>query len=196
MILLARHGQTAFNAEGRLQGHFDSPLTDRGLAQAQAMGRAVAGEVTAPLTILASPLGRAHATARIIAGMVPAQITLDDGLREVSLGLWDGHTSEEIEAGWPGARDGLWHGEWFFMAPEGERFAGFSARLAAALARARETPRPVLIVAHGVVGQVLRGLWSGLGQLDAMQLEAPQDALFALEPGGAIRRIPTSVNSL
>lgn len=126
VILLARHGQTRFNAERRLQGHLDSPLTARGVAQAQAMGRAVAGEVgRAPLTILSSPLGRAETTARIIAGMVSAEITLDDNLREVSLGLWDGHTDDEIEAGWPGARDGLWHGDWFFMAPEASGLTAF-----------------------------------------------------------------------
>jgi broad specificity phosphatase PhoE len=176
-----------------LQGHLDSPLTGKGVAQAQAMGRAVAAEIgAAPLTILSSPLGRAHATARIIAGIVPAQITLDEGLREVSLGLWDGHTSEEIEAGWPGARDGLWHGEWFFLAPEGERFPGFSARLAAALSRARVARGPVLIVAHGVVSQVLRGLWSGMGQREAMRLDAPQDAIHALETGDLVRRIACS----
>lgn len=50
-------------------------------------------------------------------------------------------------------------------------------------------PAPVLIVAHGVVGQVLRGLWSGLDQADSMRLETPQDAIFALEPGGLWRRI-------
>lgn len=194
MILLARHGQTVFNAEGRFQGHLDSPLTDRGVAQAQAMGRAVADEVgAAPPTILSSPLGRAEATARIVAGMVSAQITLDDNLREVSLGDWDGHTTEEIEAGWPGARDGLWHGEWFFMAPAGERFDGFRGRLSTALARAQTLPSPVLIVTHGVVGQVLRGMWGGMGQLDAMRLEAPQDAIFALEPGQTSRRIPAPI---
>ena len=114
---------------------------------------------------------------------------MDEGLREVSLGLWDGHTTAEIEAGWPGARDGAWHGEWFFTAPEGARFAGFADRLSAALHRAQTAPAPVLIVAHGVVGQVLRGLWTGLDQLTSMRLEAPQDAIFALEPGGVVRRI-------
>ena len=112
----------------------------------------------AVLTILSSRLGRADATARIIGEMVRAQFTLDEGLREVSLGLWDGHTAEAIEAGWPGAPDGQWHGAWFFTAPQGARFGGFADRLSAALLWAEATPAPVLIVAPAVVGQVLRGL--------------------------------------
>ena len=69
MIYLVRHGQTEFNSERRIQGRFDSPLTDLGVRQARAVGGLLRDLVREPegWRLVASPLGRAHATAEIVA---------------------------------------------------------------------------------------------------------------------------------
>ncbi len=105
-IYLVRHGETEWNRAGRVQGHLDSPLTRRGEAQAQAVGAALGALLDGDdVALVASPLGRTLATARIIRralGRDAAAIATDDRLREISWGDWDGLTFEEIEARDPG----------------------------------------------------------------------------------------------
>jgi probable phosphoglycerate mutase len=68
MILLVSHGQTLFNAEGRLQGRLDSPLSAAGIRHAQAQGALIRSLIGEPddYTVVSSPLGRARMTAKII----------------------------------------------------------------------------------------------------------------------------------
>jgi broad specificity phosphatase PhoE len=99
MLYLVRHGQTQWNEQKRLQGSSDSPLTAAGIEQARNVGRALKsliGDVTT-WTLEASPLPRARISAEIIRGELAqsADIVLDERLREVSLGSWEGLTEEE-----------------------------------------------------------------------------------------------------
>ncbi len=91
LIYLLRHGQTRFNAEQRLQGRCNSELTDKGEAQAIAMGRRLAGELADPArwTVYASPLGRARQTAQLVCeqlGLAADRIVWDDRLMELGMG--------------------------------------------------------------------------------------------------------------
>ncbi len=98
-LLLVRHGQSEWNADGRWQGQEDPPLTDLGRAQARQAAKAV-GAVDA---VVCSPLERAAVTASIIAdelGVGPV-VTLD-GLKERHAGTWQGLTRTEIEEEYPG----------------------------------------------------------------------------------------------
>lgn len=98
-VLLVRHGQSEWNANGRWQGQADPPLTDLGRQQALHASRSL-GVVDA---IVASDLQRAAETAAIIGqelGVGP--LVLDQGLRERDAGEWSGLTREEIERDWPG----------------------------------------------------------------------------------------------
>ena len=193
MIYLVRHGQTDFNAIRRYQGQVESDLTVLGRAQARAVGARLAGLIgDTPVVLYASPLRRAQDTARIIAAGLPfaPEVMLDPRLMEVGMGDWDGLMDGEIEARRPGARDGLPPGMWFFHGPNGERYQGFRARLGAALARVAADPIAVrIVVSHGVAGRVLRGRHAGLTAVEEGALDVPQDAFFALEPGGGVRRI-------
>jgi len=105
MIYLARHGQTVFNAEGRMQGHLDSSLTALGQAQARAMGDLLAGLIETPAgwRLISSPLGRAQATARTIAARVGLTPEIDHRLIEVSFGEWDGRLRADLRAEFPEA---------------------------------------------------------------------------------------------
>jgi broad specificity phosphatase PhoE len=89
-MFLVRHGETVWNLERRYQGSSDSPLTERGIAQAQAVGRCLRLlHEAAFASIVASPLGRARRTAEIICEQfdgTPPELRLDDRLCEISIG--------------------------------------------------------------------------------------------------------------
>jgi probable phosphoglycerate mutase len=95
-VIVVRHGETAWNNEKRWQGHLDSPLTPKGLSQAQALARRLAAERFSAL--YSSDLGRAHQTAQIIAAATGHPVVLDARLRERKLGVFQGLTSEQIRA--------------------------------------------------------------------------------------------------
>jgi broad specificity phosphatase PhoE len=192
MIYLVRHGRTEFNAEGRFQGHCDSPLTPLGVAQAGRYGGLLGRLVPDPAdwTLVSSPLGRAVATAEIIAGAVgfAPDFQRDARLAEIGMGGWDGLTDYEIEMTSPGARAGASRYDFFFRAPDGEGYAAFAARLKSWLDETLADGRPTIAVSHGVAGRVLRGLYAGMDAREALKLAAPQDAIFRLA-GGRIERI-------
>jgi broad specificity phosphatase PhoE len=194
IVYLIRHGETVWNREGRFQGRLDSPLTARGLDQARRMGEALARHIARGeregWTIVASPLGRAQHTARIIAGILgiaASAIESDPRVAEVDIGSWAGLDMAEIESCSPGALDGTTRDDWHFRSPDGESRAAMTARIGDFLAAAGARER-LIVVAHGVTGRVLRGLYLGLTGVEALALEAPQDAIFRLS-GGAIERI-------
>ena len=185
-ILLVRHGETEWNRARRYQGWSDSPLTERGVAQAAAIGRRLAALPEAHgAAIVASPLGRARRTAEIIRSCLdPAPpLHFDDRLREISLAGWDGLNRREIRK-LLGA--GFAEFEWYFATPDGERYDTFAGRIAAWLREIGDGP--VIAVSHGVVTRVLRGLYAGLPREAALRLEVPQDRIFRLS-GGVIEEI-------
>src|SRR5919197_1148474 len=104
-ILLARHGETVSNLEGRWQGQTDSPLTERGLAQARELGRALADEPLA--AVYSSDLGRALETAREVAAPHALEVTPDPRLRELHVGRWSGRVGRESRGEFPGL-SALW----------------------------------------------------------------------------------------
>lgn len=98
-VVIVRHGETTWNLEGKRQGHSDSALTDKGLAQARALARRLERERFQAL--YSSDLGRAYQTARIIAQATDHQIIVDARLRERSLGVFQGLNGEEIQSRYP-----------------------------------------------------------------------------------------------
>ena len=188
---LARHGETVWNRERRFQGQRDSALTPLGLAQARRLGLLLAarGVDAGEWTILASPLRRAHRTAMIMAETIgyPAhRIETDERLMELNLGCWEGLTLAEIERQTPDLERSGPPGEIFFRCPDGESYQAFAGRLTECLAEIRQRDR-LVVVAHGLVGRVLRGLYAGFSRLEALGLPVPQDALYRLS-GGAVER--------
>jgi probable phosphoglycerate mutase len=104
-LLLVRHGQSTWNADGRWQGRADPPLSELGLRQAEAVADAVAAGGTAGLEITgvwSSPLERARQTAEIVSERLGVSLNVDTRLQERDAGEWTGLTRAEIEKGWPG----------------------------------------------------------------------------------------------
>lgn len=98
-VLLVRHGQSEWNAEGRWQGQADPPLTDVGRAQARAAARSL-GALDA---IFSSDLQRATETAAIISAEIgTGPVIVDEALRERDAGEWSGLTRAQIEERYPG----------------------------------------------------------------------------------------------
>lgn len=98
-ILLARHGETPWNQEGRYQGHTDVPLSPEGEAQARALGQRLAQFSIA--RAVASPLMRARRTAELVLGTRAPMLTFDRDLQEISHGGWEGKLVGEIEQSHP-----------------------------------------------------------------------------------------------
>ncbi len=100
-VVLWRHGQTDYNAAGRLQGQIDIPLNATGAAQAHESAAILAR--IRPAAIITSDLSRAADTAAALAQRIEAEVITDTRLRERSFGVWEGLTRDEINDGWPEA---------------------------------------------------------------------------------------------
>lgn len=98
-IYIARHGETKWNIEGRMQGFKNSDLTQRGISDARSLGESLK-DIDFDC-IYSSPLGRALDTAKYIRQDDNTKIILDDSLKELNLGLWEGMTHEEIKEKYP-----------------------------------------------------------------------------------------------
>jgi broad specificity phosphatase PhoE len=92
-LLLVRHGETDWNADGRLQGHTDRPLSDYGRRQARQLADELAEEELE--AIYASDLARARETAEIVGRQLGLPVVLDPDLREKNWGTWEGLTAVE-----------------------------------------------------------------------------------------------------
>jgi len=191
LIYFVRHGETEFNLAGRYQGQMDSPLTQRGWRQANAAAALLAAHsVRAP--VWTSPLPRALATARLVAGDLKSELHQDTRLVEVSFGVWEGMTRAEVAARWPDIRKQYPPHEWRLHAPAGEETGALLSRLKAVLDEASAPSGDVILVGHGVAGRLLRGLHAGLSLSTSLALTATQDVVYRLHPGGRIEDLPTS----
>jgi broad specificity phosphatase PhoE len=188
VIYLVRHGQTEFNRERRIQGHVDSPLTELGVRQAQAVGGLLRDLIREPTgwRIITSPLGRAASTATIVASrLCGLPVEFDDRLKEMSWGPHDGRLRSELEAEHP---DTFGRTGWAFGASAGETYEEVAARVGAWLESLPPEPeRRIIAVSHGISGRVLRGLYARLSRDEAGRQDVPQDAVYLLQHGGVGR---------
>lgn len=150
-LLLIRHGETAWNAEHRIQGSLDIPLSATGIWQAGRLADRLAAE---PLdAIYASDLARARLTAEPLAVRHGLALRTDARLRERSLGVFEGYTFDEIAARWP-QEFAAWRGrDPAWAMPGGESGAAFIERVNAALhdIASEWAGARVAVVAHGGV---------------------------------------------
>jgi broad specificity phosphatase PhoE len=147
VIWLARHGETAYNAERRFQGQGQVGLSERGLEQAHELAEEAAGHGIASLW--SSPLPRARQTADVVAGRLGLEIVDEPRLMETDAGDWKDRPFAEVEAEDPERFAAFIAGDPGFAFPGGESFADQQRRVVAALADIRENGRlPALVVCH------------------------------------------------
>lgn len=163
-LLLVRHGETAFNAEKRFQGHVDAPLHENGRRQAAALQKRLTDE---PIeATIANDLRRATETAEIIMAGGGMEVTVDGRWRELNFGSWEGMTYPEIQPKFP-QQLAAWEADSVCVTPpNGETLQQLAERVQVALADLRQAypPEPVLLVAHGGVLQTLLCLRWGCRQ--------------------------------
>jgi broad specificity phosphatase PhoE len=154
-ILLARHGETLFNVEGRWQGQSDSPLTERGLAQARELGRALSSE--AITAVYSSDLGRALQTAAEVAAVHGLTVSPEVLLRELDTGGFTGKNWAEIDAEYPGQREIWSKAPATLRMPSGETLLEAQTRALAFIAEVmpRHFGETVVIISHGGIGQAI-----------------------------------------
>lgn len=160
-LYLIRHGQTQYNADGRIQGWLDVPLNAEGKDQAR---RLAARLSTKPISMVyASPLSRAAETARALAERRGVALVLDERLREFNMGDWAGKTGDEIAATSPEFRSNGPH----VAIPGGESAQEMRDRVTAFVAD--------LITQHGTSGQRFAVVSHGgtLGAIVGAMLEMP-----------------------
>ena len=146
-ILLARHGETDWNRDGRFQGHADPPLNRRGRAQAVDLARMLTAEQLA--AVYSSPLRRALETAEVVGTSLGLEPIPVDGLREVDVGSWSGLTRAEVEERFPEQ-----FSRWLEFGQgweDGETYEEMGTRAVAALLElaAEHEHERVLAVTHG-----------------------------------------------
>jgi broad specificity phosphatase PhoE len=160
MILLARHGQTAYNAQRRFQGHLPVPLDATGRAQAQVLAEAVATRDVGQLWC--SPLARARETAEVIAARTGLEIVEDARFAETDAGDWTDRTFADVQAEDPDRFGRFVGADPSFGFPGGESFAEQAVRIGEGLQDARAaSPAPVLVVCHGVTIRIAQALVAG-----------------------------------
>lgn len=149
-VYLVRHGETRWNAERRIQGQSDSPLTAKGEQQAVQVGERVR---TYGIThVIASDLGRTRRTAEIIADACGCGVTLDARLRELDMGVLEQRHLDSLTAEEEQWRRLVVNGTPDGRIPQGESMQELSERMHAGLAACLDLPpgsRP-LLVSHGI----------------------------------------------
>lgn len=162
---IARHGETVFNAAGRLQGdHAHTPLTRAGFAQADEMGAALRAALGAKpkLTLWASPTGRALQTLAVIAEHLELDwhaARTDPRLVEIDMGGWGGRYYADVIAEHGPVVDPV--ARLLVPAPDGERYDAIAARVRGWLRDTDDDPGDRLVIMHGISSRVLRGVMTG-----------------------------------
>lgn len=180
-LFVVRHGETTWSREHRFAGWRDIPLSPAGLAQCEAVARALAG--VGPAAVCASPLERTRTSAEVIARPHRLEVRLDADFREMGFGDWEGLSREEVAARFPDAWE-IWRtAPERFVRPGGESLGTVAERVARGLAglRAAHGERTVILVTHAVVARLLVLSALGLGPERLWTVDAAPAGISELE---------------
>ncbi len=179
-LFLARHGQTEWNLDRRLQGQLDSPLTAEGIRQSHTVAAHLAGRGIS--TVFSSPLGRARESAEIIAAHLGVETVVVPELAEVHHGVMAGLTWDEIDERFPTARAERAENRYGWAFPGGESYAQARGRARRALSACGwATDGVPLVVSHEMFGRMLRAELRGLDAATALALRHPHGVVFEID---------------
>ena len=179
-LYILRHGETAWNAEGRMQGVLNSALTETGRAQAARQAEILTGIDLADFDILSSPQGRAFETAAIALARQVGHLRTDDRLAEIGVGQWSGKLRSTLAIGnnFVEGPDGAI--ELYEQAPGGEGFSALELRCRGFLA---SLTRPSVLVTHGITSRMLRATVTGVGRAGLADMGGGQGVVYHLLNG-------------
>jgi len=193
VLYYVRHGETDWNVEQRLQGHYDTALNARGRAQAAHCGDvlrnllAVDGRIAADCNFVSSPLSRARQTMELMRAALdldPDAYALDNRLIEISFGAWEGMTLREIEAQWPHAITERESDKWGFTPPGGESYRDVTKRVGAWY---DSLSRDTVAAAHGGVARGLIAHFNFLPHEEAAHADIAHGVVYVFA-GGTMAR--------
>ena len=190
MIYLVRHGQTEYNSRGMLQGTLDSPLTQVGTAQIEKIGENLKNDYNSdiPIKTYISPLGRTIQTSEILNKYVNMDKTIDETIKEVSFGQWEGGVIEEICKEYPFVKsEGEFVPDWYFMAPGADTLEQTKIRASKWLEKVKNIDN-VCAVTHGLFGRIVIGIYTGLSDSEMLSNYMKQGILYKLS-GGKVQAI-------
>jgi broad specificity phosphatase PhoE/ribonuclease HI len=173
-LILVRHGRTPLTEAHKISGGTgdDPSLSELGRSDAKAVAQLISSfgrggtfaHVPAPTAVVSSPMNRTLETAKIIAENLNVEISVEEHLREISFGDWDGHTNDDVKRLWP-EEFSSWRGSWELSPPNGESLAVFDNRIR----EVRESlltkfaGKTVVVVAHVMPIRGFIGLALGAG---------------------------------
>jgi broad specificity phosphatase PhoE len=189
-IYYIRHGETEWNAEGKLQGTRDIPLNDLGRKQAAKAGAILAdlfandGRTDASLQFVASPLTRARSTMELVRRALrlpPDDYALDDRLREIGYGDWEGSTLAQMQALDPKLFAKRQAEKWTVSPPGGESYVAVQSRMNDWY---NELTVDTVAVAHGGTARALMVVLGIETPASAADLTIEQGAVYVFSDGG------------
>lgn len=187
-IYLIRHGQTTWNRAGRLQGQADSPLTLLGTQQVEAIGKKLKEIIeTKKYSVWSSPLGRTKQTTSIICDETNfnyENVVFDKRLVEITLGDRDGYKSwKALFEDFPEDMARREKNPWNFSHPNGESSQMVWERVRPFIEKIVNLEGIHVVVTHGVVSKIIRGMYLNLSPEEIFSLDRPQNAFYRLQKG-------------
>jgi len=188
-LCLVRHGETEWNAEGRVQGQLDIPLSTIGLAQAKATAGALAGERFD--AIWSSDLVRVRQTAEPAASLLKKEVFLDARLRERHYGVFQGITYAEAKARFPGDYARFKDKDPDFDFETGESLRAFHERSLSVITDlvSNNSGKRLLVFTHGGVLEIVYRHATGRGLTTPRDFDIPNAALNWLSVTGESWRV-------
>ena len=184
-IYFVRHGETDWNVQGLIQGWTDTPLNQKGHAQARAVAQALMAvpAFSPSFNFVVSPLQRARQTMGYIAealALDPQQIAIEPAVQELGFGVWEGKPFWELKASpvYPPHPEDRYH----WRPDGGESYADGQARIDTWL---DTLDRPTVVVAHGAIGRCLVAEMTRLPRRDLVELVMRQGCYCRLADGKA-----------
>lgn len=184
-LFFIRHGETDWNAEGRLQGQHDIPINARGREQAAQTGRRLLNlrPDVARLPWVVSPLHRTRETAEIARttiGLSRDGYTIEERLKEISFGRLEGMTWKDVRRSDPDLARSREADKWRFVAPEGESYASLTERVAP---WTQSVETDTVVVSHGGVARALMRLLCDVPVEKASMADIWQGRVLVFEAG-------------
>jgi broad specificity phosphatase PhoE len=191
VLILLRHGETVGNRRGLILGQKDYPLTASGVTSTGRLAAAIAAKYLRPVIddsakggiqrprgiIFSSPLGRAKASAAILAEKTGWQTIVLGGMAELACGEWEGQVRKEVAPDRPTIR-----ATWTEFPPGGESYQSASARVEEAIdaVQAMEGIDLALVVGHGSVNRLFLKIWLDLDPRHAMTINQRHDVAYVV----------------
>ena len=183
-LYILRHGQTEWNAQHRIQGRLDSPLTELGRAQARQQHVTLGSRDLSGYRAFSSPQGRAFHTASIALEGLCARVDTDPRLAEIGVGAWEGLRRDQLGGGRISDESEESALDLYDRAPDGEGFAALRKRCAAFLS---DLSGPSILVTHGVTSRMLRLIILDMETHEIADLPGGQGVVFHLSDGLQIK---------